>query len=54
MGGLIIVAVEEPFGLGAMLVEEAYTSDGTGVDPLFRGRDDRESERIMTASFTLI
>jgi hypothetical protein len=51
---LIIVAVEEPLGLRAVLVEEAYASDGTSMDPLFRRRDDRKSERIMTASFTLL
>jgi hypothetical protein len=50
---LVVIAVEKPLGLRAMLVEEAYASDGTSMDPLFRRRDGRESERIMTASFTL-
>jgi hypothetical protein len=51
---LVIITVEKPFSLRAVFVEEAYASDRTGMDPLFGSGDDRKSERIMTASFTLV
>jgi hypothetical protein len=43
---LIIIAVEKPLSLCAMLIEEAYASDSAGVDPLLRSRDDRKLSEL--------
>jgi hypothetical protein len=51
---LVVVAVEEPFSLCTVLIQETDAPDSAGMHPLFGSRNDRKSKRIMTASFTLV
>jgi hypothetical protein len=53
MGRLVIVAVKEPLCLAAVLVKKADAANGRRVEPLFGRRYNFESQRIMTATFTL-
>jgi hypothetical protein len=50
---LEVIAIEEPLRLGGMFFQKTNASYRACMQPLFLGRNYRESKRIMTATFTL-